>query len=379
MKILTLTKYGASLYIRLFCCLYRHVLVNKGPEGFAAAVLAHPRTLLGDTTWRDAHQSLFATRLRTLDMARVAPATNHVLKGAYALEMWGGATFDVSLRFLRECPWRRLEHLRALVPDVPFQMLLRGANAVGYTSYPDNVVQSFAKEAKLRGMDVFRVFDSLNYADNLLVGCDAVHEAGGVVQGEFCFTGNLSEDSKYNLDYYLALAEVLVKKGHTHVLGVKDMAGMLTPALATKLVSALKKEFPETPLHVHTHDTGGVGVASMVITTLLLLPIGYLSRVWSLFIVYGMHLSIALRNGLLQMALSYHFIVHLYLICQLAAAAAGADVVHGAIDCMSGSTSQPSLGALLKSLSELEGGSDINLDELSLLNDYWVRCEFYNL
>ena len=125
---------------------------------------------------------------------------------------------------------------------------------MGNTSYPDNVVQSFAKEAKHRGMDVFRVFDSLNYADNLLVGCDAVHEAGGVVQGEVCFTGNLSESSKYNLDYYLALAEVLVKQGHTHVLGVKDMAGLLTPSLATKLVSALKHEFPDTPLHVHTHD-----------------------------------------------------------------------------------------------------------------------------
>jgi len=156
----------------------------------------------------------------------------------------------------------------------------------------------------------------------LLVGCDAVHNAGGVVQGELCFTGNLSNDSKYNLDYYLQLAEVLVKQGHTHVLGVKDMAGLLTPALATKLVTALKSEFPNTPLHVHTHDTGGVGVAAM-----------------------------------------------------LAASAAGADVVHGAIDCMSGSTSQPSLGALVKSLVELQGGSDVNLDELGALNDYWAAMK----
>jgi len=167
-------------------------------------------------------------------------------------------------------------------------------------------------------MDVFRVFDSLNYVDNLLVGCDAVHAAGGVVQGEVCFTGDLSDDSKYNLDYYLNIADRLVNDGKTHVLGVKDMAGLMTPAIATKLVSVLKKEFPTTPLHVHTHDTGGVGVASMI-----------------------------------------------------AAATAGADVVHSAIDCMSGSTSQPSLGALVKSLGELQGGSDIDMGDLAALNDYW--------
>ena len=225
------------------------------------------------------------------------------------------------LRFLREDPWRRLERLRELIPNVPFQMLLRGANAVGYTSYPDNVVYEFCREAAVRGVDVFRVFDSLNYVENLLVGCDAVHAAGGVVQGEVCFTGNL--DGKYSLDYYLGVAGDLVHRGGVHVLGVKDMAGLMTPAVASRLVGALKREFPCTPLHVHTHDTGGVGVASMV-----------------------------------------------------AAAAAGADVVHGAVDCLSGGTSQPSLGALVKSLGELQGGAlDVDLGDLAALNDYWAATK----
>jgi len=323
---------------------WKQVIDRDGPAGFAAAVRAHPYTLLGDTTWRDAHQSLLATRLRTVDIAKIAPATARALSGAYALEMWGGATFDVAIRFLRESPWARLELLRELVPNVPFQMLLRGANAVGYTSYPDNVVYEFCKEARSAGVDVFRVFDSVNYVDNLLLGMDAVHKADGVVQGEICYTGDVKDappGSKYTLDYYLEIADALVNKGNTHVLGIKDMAGLLKPAAATHLVGALRKEFPNTPIHVHTHDTGGIGVASM-----------------------------------------------------LAASQAGADVVHSAIDAMSGTTSQPSMGALLNSLTQLESVPEsvpdtpvdvngtkirpIKSDDVLGLHDYWeVTRELY--
>ena len=230
---------------------WKQVLEKHGPEGFAKAVRQHPRTLFADTTWRDAHQSLFATRMRTIDMATIAPATAHAMAGMYALECWGGATFDVSLRFLRECPWERLEMLRELVPNIPFQMLLRGANAVGYTSYPDNVVHAFCKQSVKSGMDVFRVFDSLNYVPNLLLGMEAVHAAGGVVQGEICYTGDvLDPTSKYNLDYYLKLADEIINKGESHVLGIKDMAGLLKPEGAKKLVTALRREFPTMPIHV---------------------------------------------------------------------------------------------------------------------------------
>lgn len=306
---------------------WKQVLEKDGPAGFAKAVRQHPMPLFADTTWRDAHQSLFATRMRTIDMARIAPATSYAMAGAYAVENWGGATFDVCLRFLRECPWARLEELRELVPNIPFQMLLRSANAVGYTSYPDNVVYEFCKQAKISGMDVFRVFDSLNYVDNLLLGMDAVHKAGGVVQGEVCYTGDVLTSKKYNVDYYLQIAEKLIKQGETHVLGVKDMAGLLKPEAAKTLIGALRAEFPDTPIHVHTHDTAGTGVASM-----------------------------------------------------LACLDAGADVVHGAIDAMSGTTSQPSLGALVASAyqrprDEAAGKRapvpDLNREDMLKLHDYW--------
>lgn len=313
---------------------WRNVLQKLGPEGFARAIRQHPKPLFGDTTWRDAHQSLFATRMRTLDMKNIAQHTSHAMAGLFALEMWGGATFDVALRFLRESPWDRLEELRELVPNIPFQMLLRGANAVGYTSYPDNVVHAFCKQSVKSGMDVFRVFDSLNYVPNLLLGMEAVHAAGGVVQGEICYTGDVSDpnNSKYNLDYYMKLADEIITKGHSHILGIKDMAGLLKPNAATLLVSALRKEFPKTPIHVHTHDTAGIGVASMV-----------------------------------------------------AAVQAGADVVHGALDSMSGTTSQPSLGALVASLQSPSSKAtvyhpvpDLKLESLFPLNDYWavVRTKY---
>lgn len=301
---------------------WRDYLLQHGPEAWAKAIRQHRRTngvLITDTTWRDAHQSLLATRMRTYDMLNAAPATAHILRNAASLEMWGGATFDVSLRFLHECPWRRLELLREQVPNIPFQMLLRGGNAVGYTSYADNVVREFTAESKRAGIDIFRVFDSLNDLDQLRFGMDAVRDAGGVVEATICYTGDVSDSkaTKYNLEYYLGLTEALVAHG-THTLAIKDMAGLLKPRAATLLIGALRERFPDLPLHVHTHDTAGTGVAT-----------------------------------------------------QLAAAAAGADIVDCCIDSMSGTTSQPSMGALVHSLAGTELDTGINPEELLPLIDYW--------
>merc|ERR1719172_587266 len=287
---------------------WRDVLQAEGPEGYARALRAHSGLLLTDTTWRDAHQSVLATRLRTIDMLKVAPYTGAAMRGLASLEMWGGATFDVSYRFLYESPWERLSKLREAVPHVPFQMLLRGANGVGYSAYPDNVVKDFVRQAKAEGVDVFRVFDSLNYVDNLKFGMEAVRSAGGVVEGTVCYTGDLSNpgETKYTVDYYLRLARALVDEG-VHILGIKDMAGLLKPNSCRTLISALRREFPDVPIHVHTHDTAGMGVSSM-----------------------------------------------------LACAEAGADVVDGCIDSMSGMTSQPSIGALINAVkgTPLETGID---------------------
>lgn len=305
---------------------WRSILLAEGPEGFAKRLRAHPKVLLMDTTWRDAHQSHLATRMRTYDMAAIAPQTAHVLSKAFALEMWGGATFDVALRFLHECPWDRLRKLRALVPNIPFQMLLRGANAVGYTTYPDNVVFEFVKMAKDNGIDIFRVFDSLNYVENLKLGIDAVKAAGGVVEAAICYTGDILNPNrpKYNLAYYLDLAEQLVRMG-IHILAIKDMAGLLKPRAAEVLVGSLRAKFPDLPIHIHTHDTAGTGVASM-----------------------------------------------------LACAKAGADVVDVATDAMSGLTSQPSMGAIVAALNDIQLGEDFDFEQLQDLNGYWtqVRAQY---
>lgn len=300
---------------------WRDVLLDKGPDGWAKAVRAHKGVLITDTTMRDAHQSLLATRMRTHDMLKAAPATAEILAGAGSLEMWGGATFDVSLRFLHECPWRRLERLRELIPNVPFQMLFRGANAVGYTSYPDNVVREFVAESVRCGVDIFRIFDSLNYVDNLKFGMDAVRDAGGVVEATLCYTGDLSDPmrSKYSLDYYLDLAEQLVDHG-CHALAIKDMAGLLKPRAATMLVGALRERFPDTVIHVHTHDSAGTGVAT-----------------------------------------------------QLAAALAGADMVDCCVDSMSGLTSQPAMGALVNALSGTELDTGIDPKKIIPLSTYWEQ------
>ncbi|KAI9205797.1 uncharacterized protein BJ171DRAFT_499624 [Polychytrium aggregatum] len=300
---------------------WRKIFVEKGPEAFCKAVRAHRGALIMDTTWRDAHQSLLATRVRTIDIAKIAPATSHAFQNAFAFEMWGGATFDVALRFLHECPWKRLEALRRLAPNVPFQMLLRGANGVGYTNYPDNVIYEFCKVAKEKGVDIFRVFDSLNYIDNLKVGIEAVIKAGGIAEGTIAYTGDVSdpERKKYDLKYYLDLTDQLVAAG-THILGIKDMAGLLKPKAARLLVGAIRQKYPDLVIHVHTHDTAGTGVATY-----------------------------------------------------LAAVEAGADVVDVAVDSMSGLTSQPSMGAVIAAVEGTDDHTGINLDSVLAINAYWEQ------
>lgn len=298
---------------------WRDVLLEQGPEGFAKQVRKYNGTLLMDTTWRDAHQSLLATRVRTHDLATIAPTTAHALAGAFALECWGGATFDVAMRFLHEDPWERLRVLRKLVPNIPFQMLLRGANGVAYSSLPDNAIDHFVLQAKENGVDIFRVFDALNDLEQLKVGVDAVKKAGGVVEATVCYSGDmLQPGKKYNLDYYLEITDKIVKMG-THILGIKDMAGTLKPSAAKLLIGSIRAKYPDLPIHVHTHDSAGTAVASMA-----------------------------------------------------ACALAGADVVDVATNSMSGLTSQPSINALLASLDgEINNNVDVN--KVRELDAYWAQ------
>jgi pyruvate carboxylase len=212
---------------------WRTILKSEGPAAFAKAVRDYKGCLIMDTTWRDAHQSLLATRLRTIDILNIARETSHALANAFSLECWGGATFDVAMRFLYEDPWERLRKIRKLVPNIPLQALIRGANAVGYTSYPDNAIYEFSKKAVENGLDIFRVFDSLNYLENMKIGIDAAKKAGGVVEGTICYTGDVANPgkTKYTLEYYMKFASELVAEG-IHILGIKDMAGLLTPKAA---------------------------------------------------------------------------------------------------------------------------------------------------
>ncbi|KAJ3114100.1 pyruvate carboxylase [Phlyctochytrium bullatum] len=302
---------------------WRPILLRDGPAAFCKAIRAHPAVLITDTTWRDAHQSLLATRVRTIDIARIATATSHVLRNAFSLECWGGATFDVALRFLHECPWDRLSTLRRLVPNVPFQMLLRGANAVGYTAYPDNVVEAFVKKAVEKGMDIFRVFDSLNYEENLRLGIRCVVNAGGVAEGAVSYTGDVTDTGRkrYDVQYYLDLVDRLVADG-IHILGIKDMAGLLKPGAARLLIGAIRKRHPDLVIHLHTHDTAGTGVATY-----------------------------------------------------LAAIEAGVDIVDVAVDSMSGMTSQPSMGAFLASASSAPSAPSMGIDPAGVraLSTYWSQ------
>ncbi|XP_053714459.1 pyruvate carboxylase, mitochondrial-like [Synchiropus splendidus] len=298
---------------------FRDVLLRDGPEGFAKAIRAHQGLLLMDTTFRDAHQSLLATRVRTHDLKKISPFVSHNFNNLFSLENWGGATFDVAMRFLSECPWKRLQELRALIPNIPFQMLLRGANAVGYTNYPDNAVFKFCEVAKENGMDIFRVFDSLNYLPNMVLGMEAAGTAGGVVEAAISYTGDVSDPTrqKYTLDYYLKLADELIKAG-THILCIKDMAGLLKPEASKLLIGSLRDRFPDVPIHVHTHDTAGAGVAAM-----------------------------------------------------LACAEAGADVVDVAVDSMAGMTSQPSMGAIVACAKGTKQDTGIALEKVFDYSEYW--------
>jgi len=299
----------------------RDILRAEGPEGFAKAVRRNKGAMITDTTFRDAHQSLLATRVRTHDLLKISPFVAHNFSNLYSLENWGGATFDVAMRFLHECPWERLAEMRKQIPNVPFQMLLRGANAVGYTNYPDNVVHKFCELAVEAGMDVFRVFDSLNYVPNIQLGMEAVGNAGGVVEAAISYTGDISDPSKskYTLDYYLKLADELIRSG-AHVLCIKDMAGLLKPRAATILVDAIRQKHPHIPIHIHTHDTSGAGVASMI-----------------------------------------------------NCAMAGADVVDLAVDSMSGMTSQPSMGAFVSSLAGTDIDTGFDLQKISAYSAFWEQ------
>jgi pyruvate carboxylase len=296
----------------------RDILLERGPEGLAKWALAEKRLLFTDTTMRDAHQSLIATRVRTHDLVRIAPATAHLAAGLFSLECWGGATFDVSMRFLKEDPWERLHRLRKAVPNVLLQMLLRGSNAVGYTNYPDNVVERFVEEAAKSGVDVFRVFDSLNWTKGMTVACEAVRKQGKVLEAALCYTGDVSDPrrDKYPLDYYVKLAKELERMG-AHFLAVKDMAGLLKPFAAAKLVRALK-DAVGIPVHLHTHDTSGVAAATI-----------------------------------------------------LEAARAGVDVVDAALSPLSGLTAQPNLNSLAAVLEGSEWDPKLDQDGLQQLASYW--------
>jgi pyruvate carboxylase len=302
----------------------RDLLKSQGAKGFADWLKAQDRVLLTDTSMRDAHQSLFATRMRTADLLPIAPHYARMLPGLLSLECWGGATFDVALRFLKEDPWERLRQLRAAVPNIPFQMLLRSANAVGYTNYADNVVRYFVQQAAQEGIDIFRVFDSLNAVDNMRVAMDAVIEAGGVCEGTLCYTGDLFDPArpKFNLDYYVKLAKALEKAG-AHVLGIKDMAGICKPRAAGELVRVLKQEVG-IPIHFHTHDTSGIAAASV-----------------------------------------------------LAAVEAGVDAVDGALDALSGLTSQPNLGSIAAALAGHRRDPGIDTGAMQQLSDYWEGVRRY--
>ncbi len=242
----------------------RDLLKKLGPEAFCEWTVKQKRLLITDTTFRDAHQSLLATRMRTYDMLRIADAYSYLLPELFSLEMWGGATFDTSMRFLKEGPWQRLVELRQRVPNILFQMLLRASNAVGYTNYPDNVVREFVKEAAAAGMDLFRVFDALNWVENMRVAMDAVLESGALCEAAICYTGDITNPNrtKYDLKYYVELAQQLERHG-AHLIAVKDMAGLCKPEAARTLVKALKQAVG-VPIHFHTHDTSGLQAASVL-------------------------------------------------------------------------------------------------------------------
>ncbi|MGE0861662.1 MAG: pyruvate carboxylase [Gammaproteobacteria bacterium] len=296
----------------------RNRLDELGPRGFAQWMLDQKQVLVTDTTFRDAHQSLLATRVRSHDMLAVADAYARLVPQLFSVECWGGATFDVAMRFLNECPWRRLTEIRRRMPNVMTQMLLRASNAVGYKNYPDNVVEYFVQQAAGAGIDVFRIFDSLNWVENMRGAIDAVAATGKLAEAAICYTGNLSDPrcTKYDLRYYVKMAKELEAAG-AHVLGIKDMAGLCRPAAARDLVTALKQEVG-IPIHFHTHDTSGISAASV-----------------------------------------------------LAAVEAGVDAVDAAMDSMSGLTSQPNLGSIVEALRHGPRETGLDPDAIRRLSHYW--------
>ncbi len=302
----------------------RQLLDQLGAEGFAAWTKSQTSLLMTDTTFRDAHQSLMATRVRTHDILAIANFVAHRLHNLYSLEMWGGATFDVALRFLHEDPWQRLQKLREAIPNICFQMLIRASNAVGYTAYPDNVVEEFILESARQGIDIFRVFDSLNWLPNMRIPIEAVRKSGRVCEAAICYTGDILDPrrEKYSLNYYLRLAKGLERMG-AHILGIKDMAGLCKPYAAWKLVKALKEEVG-LPIHFHTHDTSGINASSI-----------------------------------------------------LKASEAGVDAADGAISSMSGTTSQPNLNSIVAALAHTERDTGLDIDALNQCADYWEVARTY--
>lgn len=298
----------------------------KGPEGLSRWLFEQPRLLVTDTTFRDAHQSLLATRVRTADLQAIAPTTARLAHQLFSVEMWGGATFDVAYRFLKEDPWDRLVRLREAMPNILLQMLFRGANAVGYTNYADNVVRRFVRHSAEAGVDIFRIFDALNWVPNMRIAIEEVIASGKIAEASLCYTGDISNPkrTKYNLDYYVKLGKDLADCG-AHILAIKDMAGLLKPYAAGQLVTALRDE-TGLPVHLHTHDTSGNGVATY-----------------------------------------------------LMASNAGVDVVDCALSGMSGLTSQPSLNALCAALEGNPRSPELDLGAMNALGNYWetVRELYY--
>ncbi len=303
----------------------RDILARDGAEGLAKWVRAQTRTLVTDTTMRDGHQSLLATRMRTFDIANICDAYARTLPDLFSLECWGGATFDVAMRFLAEDPWERLALVREKAPNILLQMLLRGANGVGYTNYPDNVVRYFVRQAADAGMDIFRVFDCLNWVENMRVAIDAVLESGKVCEAAICYTGDIfdPERSAHDLNYYVGMLQELEAAG-AQMIAIKDMAGLLKPAAARVLFKTLRAE-TNLPLHFHTHDTSGISAASV-----------------------------------------------------LAAVDAGVDIVDGAIDAFSGNTSQPCLGSLVEALAGDPHETGLDPHAIRQISYYWeaVRQQY---
>ncbi|MFK8016566.1 MAG: pyruvate carboxylase [Gammaproteobacteria bacterium] len=298
----------------------RQRLEREGPEAVAKWMSAQSAPLVTDTTFRDAHQSLLATRMRTVDMLRIAPHYSHWMGNLFSVECWGGATFDVAMRFLQEDPWQRLADLSSAMPNLMPQMLLRSSNGVGYTNYPANVVKYFIEQSAHAGVDVFRIFDCLNWVENMRLAIDTVAASGKLAEAAICYTGDILDParSKYDLAYYVNLARELEAAG-AHILGIKDMAGLLKPAAASLLVSTLKQEVG-LPIHLHTHDTSGGALATV-----------------------------------------------------LAAVEAGVDAFDAAMDSLSGLTSQPNLGSIVAALANTERRTGLDVDRIREVSDYWEQ------